>query len=249
MAQHQAPTTQPAAQPTPQPAQTPQPGVPPQAAGGMSSAEELMLLSGKSGYQQQAAAVRPGTYGDSPTTPTGPNRRGIATYQRNQANADTSSQIDAIRPQVTAARAAVAAAEDAIASTPLLDAAKDLVVDQALEHMGEVGDVISKLQSAKEFVDHVATLLDSQAGQEAHGEAVKGIAMQIVGEIPVISSILGALQTTLEVADALEKKAQAQQQIAALRAHATTVSGQLRQLELELGRLEGRTGMNVNVQA
>lgn len=212
----------------------------------MSSGEEAMLLAGKTGYQQQSAAVRPGAYGDSPTSP---NRRGIATYQRNQAIADKTNEINSFRPQVEAAQAAVMAAEQAIASSPLLDLATELAADQILEHLGDLGDVVAKIQAAKEMVEHVTTLLDAEAGEEAHAAAVKGLVMQVVDEIPVMSTIVGTLDKTLEVAGALDKKAQAQQQLASLQAHAAAVSGKLRQLDLELGKLEGRSGMHFSIRA
>lgn len=236
MAQQFAPTAQPAPQTSPTPAPAAKPG------GGRDAVVDELIMSGLSGYQQQSAAVRPGAYGASPLTPP---RRAIGKYQEETDRGDKAREIRDLTPQVEAAKAAVAAAEEAIASTPLLDAAKEFVVDQALDRMGEVGDVIKKLQDAKEFVDNVATLLDSEAGAEAQGEAVKGLVMQVMGEIPVISTILGALDKTLQLANDVEKKAQAEQQVEALRAHAATVTGQLHQLEMELARLEGRSTRHV----
>ncbi len=204
------------------------------------------VLQGRSGYDDQSDAVKPGTFGASPTTP--PNRA-VGAYAKQQQLGDAAGKATQLKAQLAAARAALAKAQRLAASTPILDAAGELVVDEALGALGPLGEAISQAKDAHEVAK---TALEAAKGEASTAELATGgltVLGLIAGELPGLSTMLNVAKAAITAADGAEKKAAAKRQLRELGAQVHKVADQLKQVELEVGKLEGRTGMLINVQA
>lgn len=238
-----------------QPAQAPQPttaapkgaatapkATPAAPAGGV----QAHVLQGQTGYDAQSDAVKPGAYGASPTTPTS---RAVGAYAKQQKIGDASNKAAQLKAQLASARAALAAAQRLADSTPLLDAAGDFAVDEALGALGPIGAAIAQVKDAHEVAK---TALQAAQGEASTAElATSGLTIlgTIAGELPGLSTLLNVVKAAISAADGIEKKAAAKRQMGELGKQVHKVAGQLKLVDLEIGKLEGRTGMLVNVQA